>query len=141
MSTSARSKSSSAKNKPAIDRPFDAEILARARSIAQGYQVVIWHEQGEWYGRGVELPFSMNDGKTPEQCIANVRDTFVTTIAVMLEDGKTPPPPASQAVRNEQMNIRLTADEKLRLETAARRKGFEGVSDFVRTAALQIAEA
>ena len=140
MSTSSKSKNSSRKRaKLRPDRPFDAAILARARARADKYQVVVWYQDGEWYGRGVELPDAMNDGKTPAECIANTRDMFVTVIAVMLEQGQNPPPPADEGVRSEQMNIRLSADERLRLVTAAKQRGFEGVSDFVRTAALNLA--
>jgi uncharacterized protein (DUF1778 family) len=44
--------------------------------------------------------------------------------------------PASAGRRQRQLNIRLTEDENLRLEEAARRQGFRGVSDYVRFAAL-----
>ena len=140
MSTISKSRSSSRKRgKLRPDRPFDPHILGRARAIVEKYQVVLWFQDGEWYGRGVELPDAMNDGKTPAECIANTRDIFVTTIAVMLEQGMPPPPPADEGVRDEQMNIRISADERLRLVTAAKQRGFEGVSDFVRTAALNAA--
>jgi predicted RNase H-like HicB family nuclease len=142
MSTIARSKSSSNKRaKLRLDRPFDPALLTQARALAEKYQVVLWFQDGEWYGRGVELPGAMNDGKTPVECIAKTRDMFVTVIAVMLEQGQTPPPPADEGVRSEQMNIRLSADERLRLVTAAKQRGFEGVSDFVRTAALTLANS
>ncbi len=146
MSTSVRSKSSSPRRrktsiKPPLDprRPFAPTTLARARTIARDYQFVLWHEEGEWYGRGVELPHAMNDGSTPEACIANVRETFVTVVAAMLEQGQMPPPPASARLRTEQVNVRLTAEERLALETAAKRKGCDGISDFVRAAALAAA--
>jgi predicted RNase H-like HicB family nuclease len=121
------------------NRPFDPAILRRARAIAEHYQVVLWFEDGEWFGKGVELPTTMNDGKTAERCIANVRDAFVTTVAVMLEDGKIPPPPAFEGIRSEQLNVRLSAEERLRIDAAAKQKGFEGVSDFVRWASLEAA--
>lgn len=54
----------------------------------------------------------------------------------MLEMGEKPPAPASEALRGVQLNIRLTYEEKLLLEAAARRDGFRSVSDFVRAAAL-----
>lgn len=145
MPTSAKSKSSSRSPKPRAARPLDParpfppSILAKARTLAAKYQFVLWTEDGEWYGRGVELPHAMNDGKTPEACIANVRDTFVTLVAFLLEQGQTPPPPAWAKVRTEQVNIRLTAEERLALETAAKRIGSDGISDFVRNAALAAA--
>ena len=47
----------------AIDRPFDPAVLAKAKRIAQDYQVVLSFEEGYWYGRGLELPNIMADGK------------------------------------------------------------------------------
>ena len=52
------------------------------------------------------------------------------------EQGETPPPPAGEGARTEQVNIRFSAEERLALETAARQQGFRGVSDYVRAAAL-----
>jgi predicted RNase H-like HicB family nuclease len=120
----------------AIDRPFDQKILARAREIAESYQLILHFEDGEYYGRAVEMPHVMNDGKTPDECVAATRDILTTAIAYMLETGQVPPSPASEDRRTQQINIRLTAEEKLLLEEASRARGFRGVSDFVRAACL-----
>jgi len=122
----------------AINRPFDPVILRQARKIAESYQIIIDFEDGEYYGRGLELPNVMNDGKTPDECVEKTRDILTTAVAYLLETGQTPPSPASENKRTEQINIRLTPDEKLRLEEAARSKGFRGVSDFVRIASLSV---
>ena len=114
-------------------------MRARAEAVARRYQSVIWREDGEWYGRGLELPTTMADGPTPAECVKNLHEAFVATVAWMLEEGKSPPPPASENVRSEQVNLRVTAEEKLSLEAAARRRGCDGISDFVRTAALEVA--
>jgi len=128
---------SSRKSKGAVDRPFDPEILKRARKIAEKYQVIIAHEDdGYWYGRGLELPNAHEDGATPEECVKKTREIFVTVVAWMLEEGMIPPFPASDEVRDQQVNIRLTTEEKLRLEESARQAGFRGVSDFMRSKAL-----
>ncbi|HEX4054308.1 MAG TPA: hypothetical protein VHX86_08585 [Tepidisphaeraceae bacterium] len=126
----------SAKSSKAINRPFDPDILRRARKIAESYQIILHYEDGEYYGRGLELTTAMNDGKTPDECVAATRDILTTAVAYMLENGETPPAPASEQQRTEQINVRLTAQEKLVLEEAAHNKGFRGVSDFVRTAGL-----
>jgi len=132
MSNSAKSKNSSKK----IDRPFDQSILRRAREIVSGYQIILHFEDGLYYGRGLELPTAMNHGKTPDECVRATRDILTTAVAYLLESGKTPPAPASENKRTEQINIRLTPEEKLTLEEAARSKGFRGGSDFVRSASL-----
>ena len=36
--------------------------------------------------------------------------------------------------------LQLTAEEKVLLETTAKQKGFQGLSDFVRAAALELAK-
>jgi len=136
MSTIARSRKSSGKGKGVRRRRLDPALLERARKIAESYQVVMWFEDGEWYGRGLELPLTMDDGKTPDECMAKMRAAMASTVAVMLEDGLAVPPPASDNIRNEQVNLRVTSYEKLRLEAAA---GADGISDFVRTAALAAA--
>lgn len=136
MSISAKSKKSSAP----IDRPFAREILREAQEIAQHYQIVLQMEDGEYFGRGLELPTVMGDGKTVEQCVKSTREALVATVAYMLEKGERPPAPASDATRSVQLNIRLTASEKSILEQAAQRNGFRGLSDYVRHAALSQAE-
>lgn len=46
-------------------------------------------------------------------------------------------PPATTGRRTEQVNVRLTADEKLLLEASAQRKGYSGLSDFIRAVAIE----
>ena len=127
----------SKKSSKAIDRPFSSEILRKARAIAESYQIVLHQEDGEYYGRAVELPNVMNDGSTPDHCVKATRDILTTTIAYLLESGQVPPPPATEKKRTEQINVRVTAEERLMLEEAARSKGFRGLSDFVRSTTLQ----
>jgi uncharacterized membrane protein len=104
---------------------------------------VVWFdsEEKEYYGRGVELPLAMGDGRTADACMENTVKAFVSVLATMLEAGQTPPAPASGGKRDQQVNVRLSSDERLILETAARRQGFTGVSDFVRAVALSGAKA
>jgi predicted RNase H-like HicB family nuclease len=82
-------------SKPAIDRPFDPEILRRAREIAASYQIFLHFENGEYYGRGVEIPHVRNDGKTPDECVRKTREILTTAVAYMLETGQAPPSSAS----------------------------------------------
>lgn len=120
----------------AIDRPFDPDVLHRAREIAEKYQVVLQHEGGEFIGRGLELPNAYEDGKTADECVRKTREMFVTVIATMLEDGEVPPPPASAGKRTEQVNVRLSVEEKLVLEASARRRGYAGLADYIRAVAI-----
>lgn len=119
-----------------ISAPFDKKILAAAKRIVEAYEIVLRREDGEWYGHALEYPEAMGDGKTVEECVAETHKALLAGVATMLEDGKTPPPPARQNIRTEQVNVRLTAGEKALLESRSRAKGFRGLSDFIRTLAL-----
>lgn len=132
LSTSAKSRGRSAN----LDRPFDADLLARARKIAEQYRIIIRREGGEYYGQALELPGAMNDGKTPAECLSNTIDMVTTTIATLLERGEIPPLPTSDERRDEQVNVRLSKLEKMTFEEAARSRGFRGLSDFMRAATL-----
>ena len=65
---------------------------------------------------------------------------FAGWVAYLLEEGHKPPTPAQAGMRTAQVNVRLTAEEKVLLETTAKQKGFQGLSDFVRAAALELAK-
>jgi predicted RNase H-like HicB family nuclease len=119
-----------------VNRPFDPAILRRAAEIAGKYQVILQLEGDDYIGRGLELPNAFEDGKTPDECVSKTREMFVTAVATMLEDGEVPPPPASEGKRTEQVNVRLSADEKLILETTARRRGYAGLADYMRAVAI-----
>lgn len=136
---STKSKKSVAKRaaKPAIDRAFDALIWHRAQSVAAGYGFLIQpHEDVGFLARGLEMPNVFADGKTPEECVRAIREALAVAVATMGEMGETPPAPASETIRREQINVRVTVEEKLRMEGAARTRGYRGVSDFVRTTTL-----
>lgn len=125
----------------ALQRPFTRTILRRARQIADAYQIILHREEdGLYYGRGLEIPTAMNHGHTPDECVAATRDILVSAVAYLLESGQTPPTPAVERKRTEQINIRLTSEERLLLEEAARSRGFRGISDFVRSASLASAK-
>lgn len=111
-------------------------MLKRARAIAERYRIILHFEDGEYYGRGLEMPYVMSDGKTPDQCVRSTRESLAVMVATMLERDEVPPAPASEGKRTEQINVRLTPEEKLLLEEAARSGGFRGLGDFVRSSAL-----
>jgi predicted RNase H-like HicB family nuclease len=121
----------------AIDRPFAAATLARAAEIASQYQLVIAREENVGFlGRTVEMPYAMADGPTLEACAAATLEATTVAVATMIEQGERPPSPAREGKRDAQVNIRLTAEEKLTLEESSRAAGFRSVSDFIRAAAL-----
>lgn len=127
-----------ATRKAALDRPFNPELRRRALGIASKYGFLIQpHSDVGYLARGLEMPNVFADGQTVEECVREIREALTVATATLLELGQTPPSPAGgQQERREQVNVRLTAEEKLRLEEAARSKGFRGISDFVRTTTL-----
>src|SRR5206468_2944449 len=120
-----------------IDRPVSAALARQAKEIAAKYQVVIGFDDecGEYYGRGLELPGALGDGTTPDECVASTRSAMAAIVCFMLERGESPPAPAAQGLRKVQLNVRVTPEEKLLFEEAARRNG-QGISDYIRSAAL-----
>jgi predicted RNase H-like HicB family nuclease len=140
--SSAQSKTSkktakATRGKQALDRPFDAAILRRARDIASQYRLLLEHDAEAGYiGSTVEMPLVMGDGVTPEACVKMVLEATIAAVATLLERGESPPSPAREGKREHQVNIRLSADEKFRLEHAAQAQGYRSLSDYMRAAAL-----
>lgn len=87
----------------------------------------------------MEMPLVMADGKTIAACANALIEATALAIVSILEHGEKPPAPASDRKRDQQLNIRLSAEEKLRLEASAQAEGFASISDYVRSAALRAA--
>lgn len=119
-----------------LNKAFDTKVLAKAKTIAEKYEVIVALEDGEWYGRGLEMPNVFGDGKTPDECLKNTREGLISAVAHLLERGDVIPAPASEGKRTEQVNIRLTAEEKTILGASAKSQGFHGLADFIRAKAL-----
>ena len=139
------SRKSSASSKPTASRgpvpdgPFAPDIERRARAIAEAYRLVLEPEKGGFLGRALEFPTAFEHGATADECVRNTRVALTVAVATMLELNQRPPTPAARGTRPAQVNVRLSAEEKLLLEETARREGFRGVSDYVR--ALVVARA
>ena len=119
-----------------LNREFDSKVLAKAKKIVEKYEVVMSFDDGQWYGKGLEMPLVFGDGKTPDECIKNAKEALTVTVAHLLEIGEVVPAPASEGKRTEQVNVRLTAEEKAILGATARSRGFRGIADFLRATAL-----
>lgn len=89
-----------------------------------------------YIGSTIELPLVMGGGKSVAACAKDVLEATIAAVATMLEAGQSPPTPAREGKRDQQVNIRLTAEEKMRLEEASRREGFRSLSDFLRASGL-----
>jgi predicted RNase H-like HicB family nuclease len=119
-----------------LEQPFDKTLLARARQIAAGYRILIEkNERLGYIGSSVEIPTVFADARTPAACYKATEEALTVAVATMLEAGRTPP--ESAAKRTEQVNIRLTAYEKLVLTAKAAELGFKGISDLIRNTIIR----
>ena len=121
-----------------LNKAFDKKHLIAARKIVSKYEIILTEADGEFYGRGLEIPTVFGDGSSPDDCMKNTKDALVATVAHLLERGGTVPAPASEGKRTEQVNIRLTPVEKTILGASARSQGFRGLADFIRAKALSL---
>jgi predicted RNase H-like HicB family nuclease len=134
-------KSSRLPGRDRLKRRISPVLLRRAASIVSGYRVVLEPREGAGYvGYSVELPGVMAGGSTPAECAEATVTAQTGMVATMLEAGERPPSPSSESKRGSQVNLRVTLEEKLVLESAAKRQGFRGVSEFLRTAGLRAVE-
>ena len=111
--------------------------MRKAKKIVADYRIILERNERLGYiGSAVELPTVFADAKTPEKCYKAAQEALMVAVAMMIECGQRPPQPASAGMRTEQVNVRLTAEEKLLFANAAMNLGFKGVSDFIRNSAL-----
>jgi predicted RNase H-like HicB family nuclease len=128
---------------PSREEAFKPGLLEKGRLLAGQYRIVLQpsSEKRDYLGWCLEMPGVMAEGSTPAKCLAETQEAIAEAIATLLETGQQPPAPYGQReVRTAQINIRVTPEEKLLLEEAGRQRGFNAVSDFVRTAALREAQ-
>lgn len=111
--------------------------MRKAKKLVADYRIILErHDRLGFIGCSVELPTVFADAKTPEECYKSTEEALMVAVATMIECGQRPPQPASAGLRTEQVNVRLTAEEKLLFSTAAMNLGFKGISDFIRNSAL-----
>src|SRR3954469_21271790 len=121
-----------------LDRPFEPKVWQQAHRLASRYALILEPEPDVGYvGSAVELPNVFADGRTAEACVRETINALTGVVARMLETGKTPPTPTADAEqRDVQLNIRVSAREKMLIEKNAKAKGFRGISDYLRTVAV-----
>ncbi len=127
--------SNKSKSSKALDRPFDPALLCKAKALAANCEIILWQEEGRFYGHGLEFPHVYGDGDTAEKAVEGVREAMVAATAYMLEVGDRPPVPAQEQTRNVQVNIRMNAEEKEIITPRAKQKGFRSISGYMRSVA------
>ena len=110
--------------------------IHKATQLAGQYKITAWSEDGQWWGRCLELSHCLGDGNTAQDAIAATRLAIVAALSADLADGISAPIPARDGIRSEQVNVRVSWDEKAFIEDNARRAGFKGMADYVRIMSL-----
>lgn len=137
MSRSSKNSSKSGAKSKRLKQPLKESVLRKAKKIAADYRIILErNERLGFIGSSVELPTVFADAKTPDKCYKATQEALMVAVATMIQCGQRPPQPASAGRRTEQVNVRLTAEEKLLFANAAMNLGFKGISDFIRNTAL-----
>jgi predicted RNase H-like HicB family nuclease len=138
MSGDSKNSSKKKTRTKALSTPFKKSTFDKAQSIAQEYRITIEkNDRLGFVGSSLELPTVFADAQDPQSCYKVTQEALAVAVATMLEAGQKPPVPASAKKRTFQVNIRLTAEEKVWLSNAADDAGFCGISDFLRSLALE----
>jgi hypothetical protein len=119
-----------------IDTLLRSDFYEHAQKVASQYQLkLIPTENGRFVGSSVELPFVLSEG-CENEIIATTRGAIVSALVILLRKGRELPPPANSR-RNVQVNVRLSSEERELLDTAARTRGYRGISDYLRSIAIE----
>lgn len=120
--------------------PFDDEVWSKAVRFGEQYKIVLeMTEKDKVLARCLEIPTAFAIASTPSAAVKKLREVVTVIVATMLEMGKRAPAPSAEGKREAQVNVRLSSEERLLLEEAARKQGFKGLSDYFRSAALRAA--
>jgi predicted RNase H-like HicB family nuclease len=58
----------------------------------------------------LKFPKVFADGVTADECVAETRKAMQGVVAFLIESGKSPPAPAREGARHQQVNVRLTSE-------------------------------
>ena len=104
--------------------------------MASEYRILLEPAEGGGFaGHCVEVPTVWARGRTADECVEATRRGATMVVAYLLEQDR--PVPRSAKKRTEQVNIRLSGEEKILLKAAAQDEGLNSLSDFVRRLALE----
>ncbi len=123
---------------PAPVRASDPAVIDRARRMAAKYRLVLEPDaSGGFKAHAIEMPRASGAGRTADKCVDNTRAAIVSAVVKMLVKGDAPPLPAGETRRVEQINIRVSPEDRILLEEAARQQGCRSVADYVRRVSIR----
>ena len=115
----------------------DEALIREARVRALEFNIVVsQRDSGKYVGFAREFPRHFGIGGSVEECFHKTRDAIVGAVALSMKLGEPIPEPVRDLRRHEQVNIRLTIEEKAMLQAAADADGARSLSDFVRELCL-----
>ncbi|MFN0130919.1 MAG: type II toxin-antitoxin system HicB family antitoxin [Phycisphaerales bacterium] len=143
MRKSITSAKSSAGRRPRELRPGDLtpQTLERAALWVDGYRFVTERtDDGTFMAHSIELPAVVAMGDSPEAALHAAIEAQRLAVALMLHDRVHPPLPTGSGKRDQQVNVRMSAQERLLMDAAAKASGFSTIADYLRTAAIEFAK-
>jgi predicted RNase H-like HicB family nuclease len=121
-----------------VDAELSAHALSQARLLIKQYTLVFEPDSELGYvGTAREMPGVMADGETPSDCARALQFALETAVAAVVESGRKPAVPLNRQRRTEQVNVRLTPNEKQLLQDESSRSGFKGIADFLRAKTIE----
>ncbi len=117
---------------PSAPQRSDEEIMAQARQLAEGFQLVVVPDTNVGFlGYVPELPGVCVNAQSQAECWSRLREALEITLATIL-DQRVEIPCSEEGRKDAQINFRVRADEKEWLEEEARQLRLRGVSEIVR---------
>ena len=129
--------SKSSKKNP-DQKTTDAALFRRARRHAAQFGRVTLFDvvSEEWVSTCIEIPNAIGAGDSAKEAEKELTENLAVHFAYLDEIGRAWPEPTSSP-RSEQLNIRLTVQEKAEFEAAAKRLGLSSVADLIRMIVLE----
>ncbi len=117
-------------------------VARQARRVADQYTTLFKSRRGLGIvGNCLEMPDVWVCADRADRCAELLREALASAVQRILEVKQQPPEPLTVSKRDCRVKVMVSAHEKLRLERLAHARGYRGVEDFVREAALDAARA
>jgi len=118
---------------------YSDAIFQKAVELARSYHIVVRESAtGGFIANCAELPVSIHRDQA-EDALKAARHAAEVGIATILEDGEEPPAPIEFHRRTEQVNVRMSVEDKRLIQKACEAKGISSLSEFFRRSTVNAA--
>ena len=115
----------------------EADLLSKARGFALRYRIILTPtDDGSFIANAMELPGIIIQEATLTKVVEELHNVLIEVIVRLLREGNAPPQPTAGR-RLEQVNVKLSLEERSLMESAARARGNRGVADYLRQLGLE----